>query len=41
MRDILIHNYLGVDLSTVWEVVLKRLPEVDRRISESLNGFRP
>ena len=40
MRDVLIHNYLGVDLSTVWEVVVKRLPEVERQIAEILDDPR-
>lgn len=26
MRDVLIHNYMGVDLKTVWKVVKERLP---------------
>lgn len=41
MRDVLAHNYLGVDLNTVWQVIGKRLPEVDRRISEILTALRP
>jgi uncharacterized protein with HEPN domain len=28
MRDILIHDYMGVDLKTVWNVIQKRLPEI-------------
>lgn len=28
MRDVLIHNYMGVDLMTVWKVVQERLPEI-------------
>ena len=39
MRDVLIHNYLGVDLGTVWEVVAKRLPDIDRQITEILGSF--
>ena len=26
MRDVLIHDYMGVDLKTVWKVVQERLP---------------
>ena len=26
MRDVLIHDYMGVDLKTVWKVLQKRLP---------------
>jgi len=28
MRDVLIHDYMGVDLKTVWKVVKERLPEL-------------
>ncbi len=28
MRDVLIHNYMGVDLKTVWKVAQERLPEL-------------
>ena len=34
MRDVLIHDYMGVDLVTVWKVVRERLPEVRRQLSE-------
>lgn len=28
MRDVLIHDYMGVDLMTVWKVAKERLPEI-------------
>jgi uncharacterized protein with HEPN domain len=28
MRDVLIHDYMGVDLKTVWKVIRERLPEL-------------
>jgi len=28
MRDVLIHDYMGVDLRTVWNVISVRLPEL-------------
>jgi uncharacterized protein with HEPN domain len=28
MRDVLIHDYMGVDLKTVWKVAQERLPEL-------------
>ncbi len=28
MRDVLIHDYMGVDLKTVWKVARERLPEI-------------
>jgi uncharacterized protein with HEPN domain len=32
MRDVLIHDYMTVDLSLVWEVVHRDLPELSRKI---------
>jgi uncharacterized protein with HEPN domain len=28
MRDVLIHDYMGIDLKTVWKVTHERLPEI-------------
>ena len=36
MRDILIHEYLGVDLIKVWNVVENRLPLLQRQLSRIL-----
>lgn len=32
LRDILIHDYMGVDLKTVWNVIESELPNVKDRI---------
>jgi uncharacterized protein with HEPN domain len=32
LRDILIHDYLGVDLSMVWEVTQRDLPDLKTKI---------
>lgn len=32
MRDVLIHNYMGVDNVIVWRVIKNRLPELKRAI---------
>lgn len=40
MRDIVIHQYFGVDLETVWQVATKDLPELKakiQRIQEELS----
>ena len=37
MRDVLIHDYMGVDLRTVWKVAQERLPEIKPAI-EGLAG---
>lgn len=38
LRDILIHQYFGVDLGGVWGVVANRLPELKRHIEQLLNA---
>ncbi|MBI4268315.1 DUF86 domain-containing protein [Candidatus Uhrbacteria bacterium] len=35
MRDKLIHEYFGVDLELVWEVVKKDLPELKRSLERA------
>jgi uncharacterized protein with HEPN domain len=37
MRDVLIHNYMGVDLNIVWNTVERELPKIERSLRESLN----
>jgi len=37
MRDILIHQYFGVDLDLTWEVIKKDLPELKKQLTEFLN----
>lgn len=29
-RNVLVHNYLGIDLDTVWEIVQRDIPELKR-----------
>ena len=31
-RNVLVHNYLGIDLDTVWEIVQRDIPELKRVI---------
>jgi uncharacterized protein with HEPN domain len=41
MRDIVIHQYFGVDLESVWQVATKDLPELKekiQKIQEDLSG---
>lgn len=37
MRDILIHEYFGVDLEEVWYTCINDLPELKRQIQQILN----
>lgn len=37
MRDKLIHDYVGVDILSVWGVVIQVLPEFEKRIEDILS----
>ncbi len=36
MRDVLIHEYFGVDYQVVWKTVTERIPEFKKTIDEIL-----
>lgn len=36
MRDVLIHEYFGVDLELTWKTVQKDLPELEQKLSKIL-----
>ncbi len=36
MRDVLIHDYMGVDVVIVWRVIKNRLPELKKWINKVL-----
>ncbi len=38
MRDRLIHDYFGVDLEIVWEVVSEKIPELQRQLERILDN---
>jgi uncharacterized protein with HEPN domain len=35
-RNILVHDYLGLDLDTVWNIVVKEMPVLKRAVEEML-----
>jgi len=37
MRDRLIHDYIGVNYSIVWDVVLNKIPELEREIAAAID----
>lgn len=39
LRDVLIHNYMGVDLDAVWEITQKDLPALKKDILIILANF--
>ena len=40
MRDVLIHDYMGVDLKTVWKVAQERLPELKPLLEKLISDKR-
>lgn len=36
-RDVLIHNYFGVDLEQVWRVIVEEMPDLKQVISTEVN----
>lgn len=41
MRDVLIHDYIGVDLDEVWNVAASRIPELQVALEQFLAGEGP
>jgi uncharacterized protein with HEPN domain len=41
MRDVLIHDYIGVDLDEVWNVASTRTPELQAALEQFLGGEGP
>lgn len=39
MRDVLIHQYFGVNLDTVWATVERRLPDLKRAVLRRLEAL--
>ena len=37
MRDKFIHDYFGIDYEIVWDVVMNKIPELNRNIKEVLH----
>lgn len=36
MRDRLIHDYIGVNYTIVWDVIVNKIPHISQKISEIL-----
>lgn len=39
LRNILVHDYLGIDIETVWNIIDKKLPELKTAIKDYLPEF--
>lgn len=40
LRDVLIHNYMGVDLDAVWEITQRNLPQLKKQIQDILEAMK-
>lgn len=40
MRDRLIHDYMGINYSIVWDVVKNKIPDIDKQILTFLNNLK-
>jgi uncharacterized protein with HEPN domain len=36
LRDILIHNYFGIDVEIIWDVVQHKVPDLEAKVSQVL-----
>jgi uncharacterized protein with HEPN domain len=36
LRDILIHNYFGIDVEIVWDVIQNKLPDLEAKVTRIL-----
>lgn len=41
LRDILAHEYFGIDLEVVWDIVKNKLPGLQEQVSSILKGKNP
>jgi uncharacterized protein with HEPN domain len=37
MRDRLIHDYMGINYSIVWDVIKNKIPELNEQITEVID----
>jgi uncharacterized protein with HEPN domain len=38
MRNILVHNYFGVDVDVVWAVVVNDIPDLKQKIENAIRN---
>lgn len=39
MRDVLIHEYFGIDYDIVWSVIVEDIPELKKGIEKIINQY--
>ncbi len=40
LRDIAIHEYFGVDLGIIWQIITRNLPETKPKVAAMLKSFK-
>ena len=40
LRDILIHEYFGIDLQILWDIIKNKLPDLNRKIVRVLKSIQ-
>ncbi len=40
LRDVLIHDYFGIDVEIIWDIVQTKIPDLFREVSSYLNKDR-
>lgn len=39
MRDRLIHDYMGTNYSIVWDVIMNKIPELHKQLTEIISNY--
>jgi len=40
LRNVLVHDYLGIDLEQIWDIIEKDLPQLKKAISKMANEIK-
>lgn len=40
LRDILIHEYFGVNMEIIWDVVSNKIPELKKSVKKMIHGIK-
>jgi uncharacterized protein with HEPN domain len=41
MRDVLIHDYSGIDIEVIWDTIKEKLPEFKKQVQEIFGNLDP
>jgi len=40
LRDIIIHQYFGVDYDLIWDIIVNKIPDLYQNVNKILNSFK-